>query len=155
MRAPLIQREFLYQVVQRLPAGKFSLVNGHISADILILLYSSIKKVFLVLIEGNVDEQDVGLNPLKAQKSAHPTTRILNSQFNVGPSDFSSFPMCLALAFTYKGSRRIRKTGFFWTFSERGGGLTHSKRVLAENWAKYRIFFGYFAENWAFFGYFS
>ena len=38
-----------------------------------------------------------------------------------------------------------------------GGGLTQSKRVLAENWAKYpknRIFFGYFAENWGFFGHF-
>ena len=37
------------------------------------------------------------------------------------------------------------------------GGLTQSKRVLAENWAKYpknRIFFGYFAQNcffWIFF----
>ena len=41
--------------------------------------------------------------------------------------------------------------------AERGGGLTQSKRVLAENWAKYpknRIFFGYFAENWGFFGHF-
>ena len=41
--------------------------------------------------------------------------------------------------------------------AERGGGLTQSKRVLAENWAKYpknRIFFGHFAENWGFFGHF-
>ena len=47
---------------------------------------------------------------------------------------------------------------FCWIFCRKGGGgLTQSKRVLAENWAKYpknRIFFGYFAENWVFFGHF-
>ena len=51
------------------------------------------------------------------------------------------------------------KTEIFLDFlAERGGGgLTQSKRVLAENWAKYpknHIFFGYFAQNWVFFGYF-
>ena len=63
------------------------------------------------------------------------------------------------------GSRRIqnflnrKNSDFFGLFGRKGGGggLTQSKRVLAENWAKYpknRIFFGYFAENWGFFGHF-
>ena len=47
------------------------------------------------------------------------------------------------------------KTQIFLDFlAERGGGLTQSKRVLAENWAKYpknRIFFGYFAQKLRFF----
>ena len=84
---------------------------------------------------------------------------------------------------TARGSNQTTKTGFFWTFSERGGrgsrrfqnflnrknsdffglfaerggGLTQSKRVFSRKLGTItkKSFFGYLAQNWFFCGYFA